>query len=465
MKTIAIMLFMTVFSSILTAGDWTSYNTANSGLASDLVKAIVIDGNGNKWFGTDQGLSAFDGAKWVTYVKDDNKQTLADNNINDMVFEVTSYGPEIWIATANGASVIAIPSIDAVTKATPYRTDNTGIIDNFVTSVAVDPLRHEQWFGTPKGASRFSSTGWRSFDLTTNPILAWTDVTCIGVDADSGWKYFGTKNGLTQGSGENNGVARLRTSLTDVDAITAPSPYSSEWSGLWSHNVYAVFMDDDGSQWFGTDAGFGYHDTTETKAGWEFFTVEEGLVSNLVQAIVRGDEMVMWIGTSNGLSKFKYKPGEWGIEVDAFTNYTVADGLAGNNIFDLAVDVDGSLWIATNNGVSHFTGTTAVDDRAQLHKPQTYGLMKNYPNPFNPSTTISYELPCRAHVELSIVNMQGERIYGLVNTVQSAGSHKVVWSGRMSDGRPAPTGIYVASLTVSSGDNSYQSSLKMLLVK
>ena len=83
----------------------------------------------------------------------------------------------------------------AVTKATPYRTENTGLLDNNVTSVAVDPLRHERWFGTPKGASRFSATGWRPFDLTTDPILAWTDVTCIGVDPDSGWKYFGTKEG------------------------------------------------------------------------------------------------------------------------------------------------------------------------------------------------------------------------------------------------------------------------------
>ncbi|MBN1465484.1 hypothetical protein JXA02_06970 [candidate division KSB1 bacterium] len=461
MKTFSCISILFFSSFVLYATDWTNFTAENSGLASNMVKVVVVDPSGNKWFGTDKGLSAYDGAKWVTHVKDENKQTLADNDINDIAFEESSYGPELWIATANGASVISIPSIDAVTMATPYRTDNTGIIDNHLTSVAVDPLRHEQWFGTFKGASRFSSSGWRSFDLTTNPVLAWTDVTCIGVDPDSGWKYFGTKNGVV----ENNGVARLRTSLTDVDAITAPSPYSSEWSGLWSPNVYAAFMDADGSQWFGTDTGFGYHDTTETKAGWEFFTVDDGLVHSFVQAIVRADERVMWIGTSNGLSKFTYKYGEWGIEVDDFTNLTVADGLVSNNIFDLAVDRDGSLWIATDNGVSHFTGETGIDAPSSAQNPQAYGLMRNYPNPFNSGTTISYTLPCRAHVELSIVNLHGERIYGLLNTMQSAGSHSAVWNGRLSNGGAAPTGIYVALLSVAAAEHSFKSSLKMLMVK
>jgi len=287
-------LIITVLSLLccvirLIAADWTTYNTSNSGLISNSVKAIVIDANGNKWFGTDQGLSAFDGAKWQTYVKEEVTQTLADNDINDLAFEETSTGPELWIATSNGASVMAIPEIDAVTIATPYRTDNTGIISNTVTAVGIDPLRKERWFGTTIGASRFSSSGWRNFDMTSDPVLAWNNVTCIGVDAANGWKYIGT----TDGPHDANGVSRLKTSASDVDAITAPSPYNREWSGLWSGNVLCVYMEPDGSQWFGTDAGFGFHDTTETKAGWEFFTMYDGLVDSVVQAIVRTDEMVM----------------------------------------------------------------------------------------------------------------------------------------------------------------------------
>ena len=461
MKKIATVLSIIVSTLWLYAADWTTYNTSNSGLAGNTVKVIVIDQSGNKWFGTDKGLSAFDGTNWVTYQKDENKQTLADDNINDMAFEVTSYGPELWIATENGVSVIAIPSIDAVTKATPYRTDNTGLISNTVTTVAVDTLRHERWFGTPNGVSRFNSSDWRNFDRNSNPALAWTNVTCIGVDPDSGWKYIGTINGEP----ENNGVARLRTSLDDVDAITAPSPYNAEWSGLWSSNIYSIHMDPDGSQWFGTDVGFAYHDTTETKAGWEFFTMADGLPDSVVQAIVRTDDRVMWIGTRKGVSKFRYKQGEWGIEKDVMLNFTTVDGLASNNVFDLAVDQDGSLWIATNNGVSHFTGNTAVQEQPQVVQPRTIGLVKNYPNPFNPSTTISYVLPSRAHVELTIMNMRGEKIRGLVNTSQSAGAYHVLWNGLLSDGRTAPTGIYIANLRIDGEDRTITDSIKMLMVK
>lgn len=456
--TILALLLCAVLSH---ADDWTTYNTSNSGLASNNVKAIVVDENGNKWFGTDQGLSAFDGATWQTYTKTDEKQTLADNNINDLVFEQTSTGPELWVATGNGATVMAIPQIDAVTFATPYRLENTGIINNMVTAVAVDPVRQERWFGTSAGLSRFSESGWRNFDLTTDPILAWTDVTCIGIDVANGWKYVGTQNG----TGENNGVARLRTSSDDVDAITAPSPYNEQWSGLWSGNIYAALVEPDGSQWFGTEAGFGFHDSTETKSKWDFFTIWDGLPDSVVQAIVRTDDLVMWVGTSNGLSKFKYIIGEWGIEKDYFINFSMADGLAGNDIRDLAVDQDGSLWIATNNGVSHFTGNTGVKNETPKHLPRQIGLVKNYPNPFNPTTTISYSLPERSHVELDIYNMRGERIYGLVNTTQSAGTYDVLWNGRLSDGQQAPTGIYIAKIKINAGDRLVHDSLKMLMVK
>ena len=109
-----VVLVLLALAAISFSADWTTYNSSNSGLVSDMVKAVVIDANGNKWFGTDKGLSAFDGSKWVTYVKDENKQTLADNNINDIAFEEAQGGPELWIATANGASVMGIQSIDAV---------------------------------------------------------------------------------------------------------------------------------------------------------------------------------------------------------------------------------------------------------------------------------------------------------------------------------------------------------------
>ena len=338
-----------IASSLVTAGDFTTYNASNSGLTNNIVKAVIVDPNGVKWFGTDNGLYAFDVAAWTAIVKDDYKQTIADNDINDIAFEQGTMGPALWIATNNGASVMGIESPDAVTKATPYRTDNTNLIDNRVTAVAVDPVRGERWFGTHKGVSRFSESGWRNFTTESEPPLAWDDVTAIGVDPDSGWKYICTVNG----GSDFNGVSRLRTMPDDGDAITAPSPFNIEWSGLYSANVTAIFVDFDGTQWFGTDFGFAYHDTTETKAYWDIFTEDEGLINNDVRAVYKSDDGMAWIGTMGGLDRFDYQFGEYGIEIFNFTHFTAANGLAGNHVFDIAQDVDGSLWIATDNGVSH----------------------------------------------------------------------------------------------------------------
>lgn len=463
MKTHATVIFM--LSLCLTAGlfaaEWVTYTASNSGLASNTVRAVVIDANGNKWFGTDAGLSGFDGTDWQTYAQEDVKQTLADNVINDIAFEITSYGPELWIATDNGVSVFAIPSIDAVTQATPYRTDNTGLMNNKVTSAAVDTLRHERWFGTPTGVSRFNGSEWRNFDRESDPPLAWDNVTDIGVDPFGGWKYIATINGQEN---ERNGVSRLRTSADDVDAITAPSPYSEEWSGLLSPNVLCVFVDDDGTQWFGTDEGFVFHDTTETKAGWDYFTTVEGLIDDTVYAITKTSEQVAWIGTQNGLARFEYSLGQFGIETYKFTNYTTGDGLAGSTVYDLALEPDGSLWVATDNGVSHYNPSTRVAD-LDSETPTSFGLVKNYPNPFNPSTTITYSLASNAHVELYVVNMKGERIHGLVNTTQTQGLHTATWTGMLSTGEPAPTGIYLAHLVVQTEQQQIRDSIKMLLVK
>jgi uncharacterized protein YdaL len=59
--------------------------------------------------------------------------------------------------------------------------------------------------------------------------------------------------------------------------------------------------------------------------------------------------------------------------------------------------------------------------------PSVYKLHQNYPNPFNPATTITYDIPVRSHVNLSIYNILGQKVAELINEVQAAGRYNVKW--------------------------------------
>ncbi|HET6350158.1 MAG TPA: FlgD immunoglobulin-like domain containing protein [Candidatus Krumholzibacteria bacterium] len=69
-------------------------------------------------------------------------------------------------------------------------------------------------------------------------------------------------------------------------------------------------------------------------------------------------------------------------------------------------------------------------------------LHQNIPNPFNPQTTIRYDLPSPEHVRLSIFEVSGRLVRTLVDEDQGGGAHEVVWTGRDDNGRAASSGVY-----------------------
>lgn len=83
-------------------------------------------------------------------------------------------------------------------------------------------------------------------------------------------------------------------------------------------------------------------------------------------------------------------------------------------------------------------------------KPFSYRLEKNYPNPFNPSTTVKYSLGAAGFTEVTVYNIQGQIVNRLVNEQQSAGNYSVVWNGQNSNGQQVTSGVYI--LTLRSGD-------------
>ncbi len=101
-------------------------------------------------------------------------------------------------------------------------------------------------------------------------------------------------------------------------------------------------------------------------------------------------------------------------------------------------------------------------DSENLPQPLITKLNGNYPNPFNPTTTISFSVAqTSSFVNVEIFNIKGQRVKQLVNEVLPAGRHIAIWNGKDDNGKHAASGIYFYQMK--SGD--FQQSKKMLLLK
>ncbi|MGA9295639.1 MAG: T9SS type A sorting domain-containing protein [Ignavibacteriaceae bacterium] len=103
-------------------------------------------------------------------------------------------------------------------------------------------------------------------------------------------------------------------------------------------------------------------------------------------------------------------------------------------------------------------GSYSYSNEVEINKNYVskYELRRNYPNPFNPVTTITYTLPQAGNVELKIYNSLGQKVAQLVNKQMQAGSYKVTW-----DAQNEPSGIYFYKITV----NRFSQVNKMVLMK
>ncbi len=94
--------------------------------------------------------------------------------------------------------------------------------------------------------------------------------------------------------------------------------------------------------------------------------------------------------------------------------------------------------------------------------PREFSLGANFPNPFNPATTLPVSVPVTADVTLKVYNILGEEIRTVHSGVLEAGRHWIVWDGRNDAGSTVATGVYLARLATPAGAGFVT---KMLLLK
>ena len=91
--------------------------------------------------------------------------------------------------------------------------------------------------------------------------------------------------------------------------------------------------------------------------------------------------------------------------------------------------------------------TTDVRIKNELSKPDTYTFIRNYPNPFNPVTTIQFSIQKRTEINIDIFNITGQKIKSLVKgEIRSAGAYQIVWQGTDELNIQVPSGVYYVRL-------------------
>ena len=320
-------------NTVLAMSDSTDgYNQSmEKGIPVKNVTTVIVDDNNVKWFCTDMGIVSYDGQNWKQY---NGNEHLPNQNLKGITYISDPEGPELWVASPNGATHIKLP-IEPGKEVATINTQNTSILDNEVLGIAAgkNTLR---WFGSSKGISVMSGDAWLEpfYGIHYPPrIFKKYPITSMVTNTEGDSCYVGTAGA---------GVARVYRD--EYDGISGASVYA-QWGPIIipSDNILSIYIAPNGAKWFGTDEGIARHTGNDTLENWTAYTTEDGLIDNFVQAICGDRQGNIWFGTKAGISVF---------DGSSWISYTTDNGLASNNIRSIAVDNDGIIWFGTDTGIS-----------------------------------------------------------------------------------------------------------------
>jgi hypothetical protein len=137
------------------------------------------------------------------------------------------------------------------------------------------------------------------------------------------------------------------------------------------------------------------------------------------------------------------------------TEYTFTD-----NTVEMDQAYDYRLADVSFKGVKEYHEIHVLDV-SPITAPTKFQLLQNYPNPFNPTTTISYDLPERSLVILTVFDIRGQEVATLQEEERPPGNYEVQWNGLDGQGNPVSTGVYFCRLQA--GD--FSQTIKMVYLR
>jgi len=302
---------------------------------------------------------------------------------------------------------------------------------NWNSPIVMDPSDNETlYFGTYRvwkttnGADSWTSVSpdltngdqGANFGTVTTMAVAPSNPSTVyaGTDGSNVWRKGGLGGSWTNVSGDlpNRWVTRVAVDPTN-DSIAYVT-----FSGLrWNENISHVYRTANGG---GT---------------WE--PIDSNLPDGPVNVIAVDPEIptTLYVGMDVGCFYSTNLGASWSV---------LGSGLPAVPVYDIKIHQPTRTLVAGTYGRSMLSidldAVSGVPDDTEI--PSLVAELSNYPNPFNPVTTVSYSLVAAANVDLAVYDLAGRRVRTLESGSRSAGRHETVWNGTTSEGRPVASGTY-----------------------
>jgi signal transduction histidine kinase/ligand-binding sensor domain-containing protein/CheY-like chemotaxis protein/HPt (histidine-containing phosphotransfer) domain-containing protein len=315
--------------------------SVNEGLAQETVLAVVQDRDGFMWFGTQNGLSRYDGYRVINYRNVPGKpRTLSNNWVR--VLHLDRHG-RLWLGTDGGLNLYD-PATRSFTLFVPQETARRGNGNRHINAIVGDG-RDGLWIGTNDGLQYFD-TALRRFTTwhheRGNPAsLSDDNVNALALDA-AGRLWIGTGGGLDS---LVTGVGADRMRIQHHPSGLTPR----------SNPVHALMVDGEQRLWVGRMGGLERHLLAGPQAGAvRRFGAADGIGPWWITALYRDAANEIWIGThDDGLLR-------WRGREDRFESHrhivTDRHSLADNQVASLYRDRLGTFWVGT-----WYAGVSRVD--------------------------------------------------------------------------------------------------------
>ena len=249
------------------------------------------------------------------------------------------------------------------------------------------------------------------------------------------------------------GPQQIITTGTD----NAVSVFSADLDGDEDNDVLSASYLDDRIAWYENADGLGSFGpqqtiTTGANGAHSVFSADlDGDSDNDVLSASRLDDKIAWYENTDGLGSFGPQQVITTAAYGAWSVFSVdLDGDEDNDVLSASAVDDKIAWYRNE------LYTSVSPGEHHQPAPDRYALHQNHPNPFNPVTTISYDIPVQGVVTVNIYNVLGQKTAELVNGLVNAGQHQLTWNA--SD---VPSGIYFVQMSA----GEYRQVRKVVILK